>query len=345
MTHPSPEAIRTARQDNPKMRERDLAQSLGISEGALVAAHVGLGATRIAADISRLMPLVAELGDVLALTRNESAVHERVGTYTDFHDGPHAAMLLGDEIDMRIFPSHWVHGFAVEKPSDDGVKRSIQIFDAHGDAVHKIHLRPESDLAAYERLVSALAVEDQSQKLAVTPRPPVEGPKSDPTKADRLREDWVRMTDTHQFLSMTRKLKMNRLGAYRVVGAPHAVPLPTDSVTRVLEAASADKVGVMIFVGNQGCIQIHSGPVDRIVAMGPWINVLDPRFDLHVRTDHIAEVWLVDKPTRHGKAVSVEAFDKDGYLILQIFGRRGEENARAWEALIAALPRIEAIPA
>ena len=59
----------------------------------------------------------------------------------------------------------------------------------------------------------------------------------------------------------------------------------------------------------------------------------------------MAEVWLVEKPTRHGKAVSVEAFDKEGYLILQIFGRRGEENARAWEALVATLPRAETVTA
>jgi hypothetical protein len=43
---------------------------------------------------------------------------------------------------------------------------------------------------------------------------------------------------------------------------------------------------VMIFVGNMGCIQIHGGPVEKIVPMGPWINVMDPRFNLHLRADH-----------------------------------------------------------
>ncbi|OWJ78935.1 hemin-degrading factor [Haematobacter genomosp. 1] len=345
MTLPSAETIRTARADNPKMRERDLAASLGISEAALVAAHVGHGVTRISPVPGRLIPLVDSLGEVLALTRNESAVHERVGRYTDFTDGPHAAMLTGPDIDLRIFPSRWVHGFAVEKPTAEGIRRSVQVFDAHGDAVHKVHLRPASDVAAFDRLVAELREEEQADTLSVTPRPPVEGPKADPSKADRLREEWLRMTDTHQFLSLTRKLKMNRLGAYRTVGAPQAVRLADDAVTVTLKAASASKTGVMVFVGNEGCIQIHSGPVDNIVAMGPWINVLDPLFDLHLRTDHVAEVWLVDKPTRHGKAVSVEAFDREGYLILQIFGRRGEENARAWETLVATLPRAETVTA
>lgn len=339
---PAPEAIRAARAEHPKMRERDLAARLGISEAQLVAAHVGEGVTRIDAAPARLIPAVQTLGEVLALTRNESAVHERVGRYTDWHDGPNAAMVLGEDIDLRIFPAHWVHAFAVEKPGEDGPRRSFQVFDAHGDAVHKVHLRPASDLAAWEAAVAALATGDGEQSLSVTPRPPIEGPKADPARAEKLREEWKGLTDTHQFLTMVRRLKLNRLGAYRIAGAPFAEALARDAVTHLLHAASDRKTEIMIFVGNEGCIQIHGGPVDNIVAMGPWINVLDPRFDLHLRADQVAEVWLVDKPTRHGPALSVEAFDAEGCLIAQIFARRG--HAEAFAGLLAGLPREE-VPA
>jgi hypothetical protein len=37
----------------------------------------------------------------------------------------------------------------------------------------------------------------------------------------------------------------------------------------------------MCFVGNRGCIQIHTGPVKNIKIMGPWLNVMDPGFNLH----------------------------------------------------------------
>ena len=47
---------------------------------------------------------------------------------------------------------------------------------------------------------------------------------------------------------------------------------------------------VMIFTGNRGCIQIHSGPIKTLRPMGPWQNVMDPDFNLHLRRDHIAEV-------------------------------------------------------
>ena len=44
----------------------------------------------------------------------------------------------------------------------------------------------------------------------------------------------------------------------------------------------------MCFVGNRGCIQIHSGPIQDIKPMGPWINIFDETFHLHLRLDHVA---------------------------------------------------------
>lgn len=338
-----PAAIRALRAEHPKARARDLAASHGLTEADLVAAHVGHGATAIDATPDALVPLIKDLGDVLALTRNESCVHERRGHYSDYRGGPHASMVLDPEIDLRIFPSHWVHGFALSEAAADGsVKRSLQVFDASGDAVHKVHLKPESDAAAFDRLVAALRLPEQAGTLALAPRKPVEPAREDAGRALGLRADWDRMTDTHQFLKLTKTHKMNRLGAYRVVGAPHAVPLAPEAVNLALTRAAEDRVPLMIFVGNQGCIQIHGGPVERIVPMGPWINVMDPRFNLHLRGDHIAEVWLVNKPTRTGAAISVEAFDPEGALILQIFGYRKDAPPDAWNALTLTLPHAGA---
>lgn len=339
---PTPANLRAARAEEPRARARDLAAKLGVSEGQLVAAQVdGQSVVRIDPSLDRLFPAFTTLGTVLALTRNDSAVHEKDGPYLDYHSGEHAAMVLGADIDLRMFPRHWVHAFAVT----EGDKRSVQVFDAAGDAVHKVHLRPVSDVAAFERLVADLRLDDQSDAMAVAPRAPTEAPKADPSKADILRKEWAEMTDTHQFLRLTSKLKANRLGAYRLVGAPFARKLAVEAVEAVLRGAAADGIPIMIFVGNRGCIQIHGGPVHRIEPMGPWLNVLDPGFNLHLRADHVAEVWLVDKPTRHGNAISVEAFDADGGLILQIFGKRDSDASAfngAWNALTETLPAAEA---
>ena len=85
--------------------------------------------------------------------------------------------------------------------------------------------------------------------------------------------------------------------------------------------------------------------MERIVPMGPWINVMDPRFNLHLRADRIAEAWLVNKPTRRGAAISVEAFDDQGALILQIFGYRKDAPPDAWNALTLGLTQFDAVSA
>src|SRR4051812_26617276 len=88
------------KQQNPALRARDIAQSLGISEGALVAA--GEGTTRLVADFVAQFTALETLGPVMALTRNPHAVIERVGTYSHFEHFGHASQLIGHEIDLRL---------------------------------------------------------------------------------------------------------------------------------------------------------------------------------------------------------------------------------------------------
>ncbi|MCT4557139.1 MAG: hemin-degrading factor [Pelagimonas sp.] len=335
--------IRDAIANNPKTRERDLAEQLGLSEAQLVAANVGHGATRIASHPNKLIPAVECLGEVMALTRNASCVHEKVGIYTDYRAGEHASMIFTDTIDLRMFPKHWCSAFAVTKETEGGTRRSLQVFDAAGDAVHKVHLRDGSNLGAWDTLVSALALDAQTDTLDVSARTPAEPAKSNPEKLDQLQQEWRSMTDTHQFLRICSKLKMNRLGAYRIVGAPFVRRLATSAVDVMFEAVRDRGIDFMFFVGNQGCIQIHTGPLHRLKSMGPWQNILDPGFDMHLRSDHVAEVYAVEKPTKRGPALSIEAFDAAGYLIFQAFpvGREGRDTRPQWRDIVDGLQSEE----
>ncbi|MEL7175523.1 MAG: ChuX/HutX family heme-like substrate-binding protein [Pseudomonadota bacterium] len=335
--------IRAMRDDLPKLRDRDLADRLGITEAQLVAAYCGQGVTKIGAHPDQVIAAAQSFGEVMALTRNTSCVHEKVGLYEGYTPGSHAAMVLSDDIDLRIFPSHWQHAFMVEKETDTGLRRSVQVFDGAGDAVHKIFLREGSDLTAWETTKSTNAVASQPQTLDLEPRVPTEPAKSSPDKLEILRKEWARMTDTHQFLRLVSKLKMNRLGAYRIAGAPFVRALAPKAVDTMLHMVQTREIDVMIFTGNRGCIQIHTGPIQTLKPMGPWQNVMDPRFNLHLRLDQVAEVWAVEKPTQRGMATSVEAFGKDGMLIFQVFGvgKQDRDSRPAWQDIVAGLESFE----
>lgn len=341
----APEDIRRKRADNPKMRERDLARVLGISEAELVAAHCGSGAVRIEPRVADFLTGMEAVGTVMALTRNESAVHEKIGVYEKASVSVSSgnAVVLGDEIDLRIFPSRWAHAFAVEKRDGEEVRHSLQFFDQSGDAVHKVHLRPESNLQAYRKLVEELAASDQTPGVSVSEIKPGEAAQEGgQAVADTLRERWSAMQDVHQFVGILRALKLSRQQAVRMIGEEFAWQIDAGSLLIMMEQVVNSRIPIMCFVGSRGCIQIHSGPIANVKPMGPWLNVMDPTFHLHLRLDHIAEVWAVRKPNSDGHVTSLEAYDAAGHLIIQFFGKRheGEDERSDWRTLMEGLPRL-----
>lgn len=342
LTRPSPADIRHLRTENPKLRERDLAMQFGFTEAEYVAAGVGTNARRIDVRVDEFLLGLEAVGEVMALTRNDSAVHEKIGVYDKVVTGAHNAMVLGSEIDLRIFPKSWRHGFAVEKRDGEDIRRSLQFFDETGEAVHKVHLRPASRIDAYESLVDTLLSSDQSDTVAVTERAP-EAKDGTRGSSDDLRSRWAKMTDVHQFFGILRDLNLSRHDAVNLIGNDYAWPLDGGAVETMMHGAASAGMPIMVFVGSKGCIQIHSGPIQTLKPMGPWLNVMDPTFHLHLRTDHIREAWAVRKPTSDGHVTSVEAFDADGNMIIQFFGKRheGVTERADWRALAEALPRVD----
>ncbi|TPW30537.1 hemin-degrading factor [Martelella alba] len=349
---PTPDQIRAFRAENPTMRERDAATRLGICEAALVAAEVGLTATRLIADPARLLARAEAFGEVMALSRNDSAVHEKIGVFENIRSGARASIVLGENIDLRIFPNRWAYGFAVTKTDKDGhEKLSLQYFDKSGTAIFKLHMRPGSNLEAYRSFVAETRLDDQSRNFTgedVTPHDSAFERRPDAVDVEVLRGRWAAMTDTHQFFGMLSDMKLHRQTALESVGEDFAEELAETAVTDMFKsAATQPDLPIMAFVANSGIVQIHSGPVSNIVEMGPWINVMDPTFHLHLRRDHIARTFLVRKPTADGHVTSIEAFDAAGDMIIQFFGKRQEGFAErpAWRDLAEALPRLKATAA
>lgn len=339
-----PETIRKARIDNPKMRERDLALTLGISEAEYIAAWCGMTAIRIDTRVNDILNGVEALGEVMALTRNESAVHEKIGIYDKVHTSTRGAIVLGEDIDLRVFHNNWVHGFAVEKQNRDRTDRSLQFFNGAGEAVHKIHLRPGSNIEAYQALVSSLRSVDQSPFADIVPDDKEPATTVDLTeeKILELRDKWAAMTDVHQFVGLLSRFNISRHAAVSTIDQEFAWQLDGDALEAMMKLSADSDLPIMCFVSSPGCVQIHTGPINQIKQMGPWLNILDPGFHLHLRMDHISELWAVRKPNKDGHVTSLEAYNTDKQLIIQFFGKRmeGQDEREDWRFLMENLPRL-----
>jgi putative hemin transport protein len=336
------DAYRALATSKPAARIRDAADELGVSEAELVMTEVDGAARRLDGDWGQLLQRLPALGTVMTLTRNPHVVHEKVGRFESVTVNPgHGGigLVLGPDIDLRIFLRHWRHGFAVAKATKEGVRNSLQFFDETGTAVHKIFLKPESDIAAYETLVDDFAME-ALRPLEIAPPPARRAPRPDAEiDVPALRQAWLALKDTHDFVPLLMKQKVQRLQALRLAGADLAVEVPVMSLRRTLEWAASASAEIMVFVGNRGCIQIHTGPVKTLRAMGPWFNVLDPGFNLHLREDRIASAWVVRKPTSDGVITSLELFDAENGLIATLFGKRkpGEAERGDWRRFADSL--------
>ena len=321
----------------PRLYPRDIATRLGVTEAEIVALDEGALATRLRQDWTGLLGGVGALGEVMALTRNADAVHEKIGTYGALGGDGGIGLFLGEAIDLRLFLSQWAFAWALAPATPEG-RRSLQFFGADGAAVHKIFSRPATDLAAWDALVAgfAAALPPPAIVPAVVP-----GAVRADAEIDRdgLLAAWDGLRDTHHFFPLLRRFGVARTQAFRLAGPARARLVARGSLRAVLAGAAGAGTPIMVFVGNRGCIQIHTGPVQVLRAAGPWFNVLDPGFNLHLREGAIDTAWVVRKPTDDGVVTSLELFDAAGEAVATLFGKRkpGQPEDPAWRALCAGL--------
>jgi len=328
--------------ETPHLRIRNAAEKLGVSEAELLATQTGESVTRLRPEFAAILSEVETLGKVMGLTRNDECVHERKGVYLnpDF-SSPFAGLFVGEDIDMRIFLSHWDKAYAVSEAGEHGDRKSLQFFGKDGLAIHKIYLTADSDAAAFDALVAKYKSDNQSTQETVVEVPLIIDEKPD-TEIDveGFQAAWSTLKDTHAFFGMLKRFGVTRTQALRL--APNenlAKKVDKEVIVKMLEGAAEQKVPVMVFVGNRGNIQIHTGRVRKTMWHGDWFNVMDPDFNLHLDMSKIAQVWIVRKPTEDGEVTAVEVFNELGEIIVQFFGKRkpGIPELQEWKALVASL--------
>ncbi len=330
------------------IRARNAAEQIGVSEGELAAARVGTEAVRLSDNAEAILKDIASLGEVMALTRNEHCVHERKGIYENasfFTHGPmRTGLFVNPDIDLRLFMSHWKFAFALSEDGKTGIRKSLQFFDAAGQAIHKVYLTSKSKESAYDDLVANHRHAEQATTIETEGAAPIATARPDSEiDWDGFRNAWENLKDTHDFFPMLRKFRVGRVQALRRIGTDFAAELDNNASRRVLELARDCDCEIMVFVGNKGCIQIHTGPVRKLVEAGSWYNVLDPKFNLHLDETGISHSWVTRKPTEDGVVTSVEVFDKNDELIVTFFGKRkpGMPELGLWQEIVAKLPGKE----
>lgn len=357
---PLPDQWNTLRAQQPKLQTRDAARQLNVSEAELLATGIGSTVVRLRdSDHAprEIMRRALDLGKVMALSRNENVVIETTGVATRIKREDETALgsaddserqarmlniaggYLGGPIDLRFQFGQWKYVFAVTQPGRDGaVNRSLQFFDASGNAVHKLHVKSAAGVPVFDKLVADFRHPRQDGKLGVTAAAPKTPEKPD-SQIDvaEFHNAWQDMTDVHQFNRIVSEFKLTREQAMRLAPNGMTTRVTPLAVRSLLEGAAKNGVAIMAFVGNGAVIQIYSGKIDKVAAAEGWFNVLDPDFNLHLRDSAFRSGYVV----RRAGITSVEFYDDRGDLVVTFFGVRipGKPQPQSWVDLANGLPK------
>lgn len=330
------------KEENPRLRIRNAAQELNVSEMELLATTIGSSATLLNSDMKTLLSEIEPFGKVMALTRNNECVHERKGIYSnpDF-TSPHVGLFVNPDIDLRIFINHWKYAFAIVEVTGNITRKSIQFFGKDGEAIHKIYLTQDSNEDAFDAFVEKHKAEIQNfEPTVVSYDAELEERLDEDIDVEGFQKEWQTLKDTHDFYGLLRKYNVSRTQALRLAPSNYyAKTITKDAIITLLDLAASEQTPIMVFVGNKGNIQIHTGIIHKTAWHQNWYNVLDPDFNMHLDMDKIAQAWIVRKPTEDGIVTAVEVFNEMGEIIVQFFGKRkpGIPELDTWREIVSKL--------
>ncbi len=109
------------KEDNPGKYARDIAGLMNISEAELTFARVGHDAWRLRGEIREILGALEAVGETKCICRNDYAVHEQVGSFTNQHLNGHAGLVLNPRaLDLRLFLNQWASAFHISEATARG---------------------------------------------------------------------------------------------------------------------------------------------------------------------------------------------------------------------------------
>ncbi|WLI78704.1 ChuX/HutX family heme-like substrate-binding protein [Kosakonia sp. H02] len=322
---------------DPAKYARDIANQLAISEAELTQARVGYDAVRLDGAMRDILSALEMVGETKCICRNEYAVHEQTGSFTNQHISDRAGLVLNPRaLDLRLFMSQWASVFHLRESTPRGERRSIQFFDRQGDALLKVYATAETDMGIWDEVVERFTAR---RELALSTSPAEVKQHAPKPDAHALEHEWRAMTDVHQFFGLLKKHNVSRQQAFQLVGDDLACRVGNHAVRSLLETVAKEGNEIMVFVGNRGCVQIFTGVLEKLSPMKDWLNIFNEKFTLHLRDIGIHESWVTRKPTADGHVTSLELFAQDGTQIAQFYGQRseGQPEQTRWRMQIDAL--------
>ena len=284
-------AYENYKKDNPNVYLRNAAKSLNVSEVELLSLSCGNGTYRLKTEMEPVITKLTEANELTAICRNDSAVSEITGELTVQELDENLFHLRIQESEINIPPKKVASIFAAQVNN----RFSIQVFDTSGNAVQKFFLKGAHGMEQFFKDFSDLFSEDQSKETSVASSPHTL-PVNDQTQSEE-----------YEF-----------------------VKVPNSLVRAVLTDCTQHDIPISLQVENGVSNQIFRGTIENVKDARGWFNILDPKFNLHLKEEDMQETFLA---TFKGKQYLIGK--NSNQPVLTIKSRIGSTN---WDKIFIGGP-------
>ena len=277
--------------DNRKIRIRDAAFKLGVSEAELLSAEIDNESTFYLKVDSALIFLksLLDIDRIMLLIRNDYVVHEKTVDCQDIDFDIDFIYFKNKNKDILLkFTIESISHIFFQKKMHAGKElRSFQLFNDNGNSILKIYLKGKSK-NRFDKIANDYKAEYKYELQQL------EG---------RVSNSNIKV-----------KIPLINDSSY----SKEAVRLEGSILRRLLNKASDDKSPMQIHAIGLNSIQYHRDIVKNIVDYGPWINVIDKNFNVHILENELSQCILFKYNQNNKEIYSIEFFDSNSNHLLGI---------------------------
>lgn len=306
------------------LQRSDAAAVLGVREAELVAAHAGcFDRTESPLAARRLRPRRRQIAEAL----------QRFGATRSV--AGHRACRV-ERLGPARAPEHWAHAFALEQRTPEGaLARSLQFFDAAGDALAELTPLDAAGVAAWFDLVESCACFEPAPRPLAARRVHAARAPLESADAAALRRAWATMRGADGFDTLLARFALAPGAACRLAGPGFARRVAPTSAHELLAAAAQQGLPLSVQVPGAGDC---GGDWRQVRQARGWTQADGGGVRLHLREDAVAEAWLLGCPSPAGLRQTLLLLDAGGAPIARLGEERSAGRERCgWRRLVAQL--------
>ncbi|PXW96127.1 putative heme degradation protein [Sphaerotilus hippei] len=336
----------------------ELAAEMGLSEGELMAAHVGAGprhrpsagvplqAVRLRPRWLGLLARLESLGELTLSTRNEAGELSVTACWQPGDLEGADLELLGFDGPLRhrlhCTTRSWHQGYATEEAHACRVVRRLQFFDDRGERLCSLTLPGDGDVTAWLALVARWADPDQRPGGLLSVRPASVATRVVSPVVDALawRRTWASSRHEQALHEAGVDLGLSAEAALQLVGARYAQPVDSEALSEVLADAALQGLSLDVSTGCGSAWLTVRSEAAGVRLDGscrcPRLHVSGPGMDWRLCESPLHRAWLVRRPSTYGLRTSLELFAASGQRLARVAARhetlRGDPCA--WRLLL-----------